>query len=105
MEDAVSHYNISYNGISDISQEVPYMFEAPPLPEGTLFGIVAVTVSAVNAFGPGPPSNVSKARIGEYIAFYSVFVFVHYSFGHEKLFSICKLHFSFLAKSVSLLTS
>ena len=52
-------------------------FTAPSLPDGVFVSNITVTVTAINRFGYGPPSDPEKFEISKYIFMIIIYILIH----------------------------
>ena len=65
-------YEVYYNGTRQnvTSPTITLTFTAPSLPNGVFMGNIIVTVTAINRFGHGTPSDPDYNEISELIVCY-----------------------------------
>ena len=68
-------YALYYNGTMEnvTSPTTELTFTAPSLPDGVFVDNITVTVTAINRFGPGAPSDPEKFEISRFITYMFVF--------------------------------
>ena len=74
-------YQVYYNGSVEnvTSPTTALTFTAPSLPDGVFVDNVTVTVTAINRFGPGSPSDPDSAEISELsvYVYHNTYVGIH----------------------------
>ena len=78
-------YEVNYNGTMQnvTSPTTTLIFTAPSLPDGVFYGNITVTVTAINRFGRGTPSDpenfvISKLHYAYIIMYSSTYVCTYY---------------------------
>jgi len=65
-------YRAYYNGSFVNSSGTTIMFRVPPLPGGYFVGNASITITAINRFGAGPPSEIVSDEISKYFKLHNV---------------------------------
>ena len=93
-------YSVNYNGsvINVTSPKTYAMFTAPAVPEPYYVANVTVTVTAINRFGAGPPSEAVSYEISKLCVTYVVYV--KFSFSSTCICTCCELHTLFVYSGI-----